>query len=209
MRFASQATNTPGCASARATCTVPGPSRTAGPPDPRCIRARRQAQAGPAGRRRAGRPRGARPRRARRRSRARRAAKGGDRARRASERRCRARCARPREGCPCPPPSQCRYHGPPMRGTPRGRIVHRAHRALGRVRRGVRGRRRRKRLAPAVACPRPASARPRHLRAAPAEPGFTAVPASRGKNPEEELEIAVRFDASARAPGAPDATETD
>jgi hypothetical protein len=25
------------------------------------------------------------------------------------------------------------------------------------------------------------------------EPGFTAVPASRGKNPEEELEIAVRF----------------
>jgi len=29
-----------------------------------------------------------------------------------------------------------------------------------------------------------------HLRA---EPGFTAVPASRGKNPEDELEIAVRF----------------
>ena len=25
------------------------------------------------------------------------------------------------------------------------------------------------------------------------EPGFTAVPVSRGKNPEEELEIAVRF----------------
>jgi hypothetical protein len=27
-----------------------------------------------------------------------------------------------------------------------------------------------------------------------AEPGFTAVPASRGKNPEEELEISVRFE---------------
>jgi hypothetical protein len=26
-----------------------------------------------------------------------------------------------------------------------------------------------------------------------AEPGFTAVPSSRGKNPEDELEIAVRF----------------
>jgi hypothetical protein len=33
-----------------------------------------------------------------------------------------------------------------------------------------------------------------------AEPGFTAVPASRGKNPEDELEIAVRF-----VPAAPDA----
>jgi hypothetical protein len=32
-----------------------------------------------------------------------------------------------------------------------------------------------------------------------AEPGFTAVPVSRGKNPEEELEIAVRFDADATA----------
>jgi hypothetical protein len=27
-----------------------------------------------------------------------------------------------------------------------------------------------------------------------AEPGFTAVPASRGRSPEEELEIAVRFE---------------
>ena len=27
-----------------------------------------------------------------------------------------------------------------------------------------------------------------------AEPGFTALPASRGKSPEEELEIAVRFE---------------
>ncbi len=26
------------------------------------------------------------------------------------------------------------------------------------------------------------------------EPGFSAVPVSRGKNPEEELEIALRFD---------------
>ncbi len=34
-----------------------------------------------------------------------------------------------------------------------------------------------------------------------AEPGFTAVPASRGKNPEEELEIAVRFAAAVRAAG--------
>jgi hypothetical protein len=30
-----------------------------------------------------------------------------------------------------------------------------------------------------------------------AEPGFSAIPASRGKNPEEELEIAVRFDPAA------------
>jgi hypothetical protein len=41
------------------------------------------------------------------------------------------------------------------------------------------------------------------------EPGFTAVPASRGKNPEEELEIAVRFDAATGAAGTPNATETD
>jgi hypothetical protein len=27
-----------------------------------------------------------------------------------------------------------------------------------------------------------------------ADPGFSAVPVSRGKNPEEELEIALRFD---------------
>ena len=27
-----------------------------------------------------------------------------------------------------------------------------------------------------------------------AEPGFTAVPASRGRSPEDELEIAVRFE---------------
>jgi hypothetical protein len=27
-----------------------------------------------------------------------------------------------------------------------------------------------------------------------AEPGFSAVPVSRGKNPQEELEIALRFD---------------
>jgi len=32
-----------------------------------------------------------------------------------------------------------------------------------------------------------------------AEPGFTAVPASRGQNPDEELEIAVRFEP--RKPG--------
>ena len=32
-----------------------------------------------------------------------------------------------------------------------------------------------------------------------AEPGFTAVPASRGRNPEEELEIAVRFEPAGRA----------
>ncbi|HEY3819594.1 MAG TPA: hypothetical protein VGL81_20640 [Polyangiaceae bacterium] len=31
-----------------------------------------------------------------------------------------------------------------------------------------------------------------------AEPGFTAVPASRGQNPDEELEIAVRFVPPAR-----------
>jgi hypothetical protein len=36
------------------------------------------------------------------------------------------------------------------------------------------------------------------------EPGFTAVPASRGKNPEEEIEIAVRFDVeAARGKGDP------
>jgi hypothetical protein len=34
-----------------------------------------------------------------------------------------------------------------------------------------------------------------------AEPGFSAVPASRGKNPEEELEVAVTFQALA-APSA-------
>ena len=34
-----------------------------------------------------------------------------------------------------------------------------------------------------------------------AEPGFTAVPASRGKNPEEELEIAVRFAPAVRPAG--------
>lgn len=27
------------------------------------------------------------------------------------------------------------------------------------------------------------------------EPGFSAIPASRGKNPDDEVEIAVRFDA--------------
>jgi hypothetical protein len=32
-----------------------------------------------------------------------------------------------------------------------------------------------------------------------AEPGFSALPASRGKSPEEEIEIAVRFEA--RPPG--------
>jgi hypothetical protein len=32
-----------------------------------------------------------------------------------------------------------------------------------------------------------------------AEPGFSALPTSRGKNPEEEIEIAVRFEA--RPPG--------
>ncbi|HTB77494.1 MAG TPA: hypothetical protein VK762_29825 [Polyangiaceae bacterium] len=35
-----------------------------------------------------------------------------------------------------------------------------------------------------------------------AEPGFTAVPASRGRNPEEELEIAVRFVPATRAAGS-------
>jgi hypothetical protein len=30
-----------------------------------------------------------------------------------------------------------------------------------------------------------------------AEPGFSAVPASRGRDPDEELEIAVRFDVRA------------
>jgi hypothetical protein len=34
------------------------------------------------------------------------------------------------------------------------------------------------------------------------EPGFTAVPASRGRNPEEEIEVAVRFEpAGAGGPG--------
>jgi hypothetical protein len=33
-----------------------------------------------------------------------------------------------------------------------------------------------------------------------AEPGFTAVPVSRGKNPEEELEIAVRFETEPAPP---------
>jgi hypothetical protein len=32
-----------------------------------------------------------------------------------------------------------------------------------------------------------------------AEPGFDAVPASRGKNPDEELEIAVRFKPARRS----------
>jgi hypothetical protein len=31
-----------------------------------------------------------------------------------------------------------------------------------------------------------------------AEPGFTAVPASRGRSPDEELEIAVRFEPRGR-----------
>jgi hypothetical protein len=31
-----------------------------------------------------------------------------------------------------------------------------------------------------------------------AEPGFTAIPVSRGKNPDDEVEIAVRFDVVAR-----------
>jgi hypothetical protein len=31
-----------------------------------------------------------------------------------------------------------------------------------------------------------------------AEPGFSAVPASRGKSPDEELEIAVRFEPRTR-----------
>jgi hypothetical protein len=31
-----------------------------------------------------------------------------------------------------------------------------------------------------------------------AEPGYSAVPASRGKNPEDELEIAVRFEPPGR-----------
>ena len=34
-----------------------------------------------------------------------------------------------------------------------------------------------------------------------AEPGFTAVPASRGRSPDEELEIAVRFEPRALAGG--------
>ena len=36
-----------------------------------------------------------------------------------------------------------------------------------------------------------------------AEPGFAAVPVSRGRNPEDELEIAVRFE-----PGAGGASQT-
>jgi hypothetical protein len=32
-----------------------------------------------------------------------------------------------------------------------------------------------------------------------AEPGFSAVPATRGRDPDEELEIAVRFDPRAAA----------
>jgi hypothetical protein len=32
-----------------------------------------------------------------------------------------------------------------------------------------------------------------------AEPGFTAVPVSRGKHPDEEVEIAVRFEVDATA----------
>ncbi len=34
-----------------------------------------------------------------------------------------------------------------------------------------------------------------------AEPGFVAIPISRGRNPEDELEIAVTFQRNARAPG--------
>ncbi len=34
-----------------------------------------------------------------------------------------------------------------------------------------------------------------------AERGYTAVPASRGRNPEEEIEIAVRFQPAAAAAG--------
>jgi hypothetical protein len=34
-----------------------------------------------------------------------------------------------------------------------------------------------------------------------AEPGFTAIPASRGRSPDEELEIAVRFEPRAAAAG--------
>jgi hypothetical protein len=34
-----------------------------------------------------------------------------------------------------------------------------------------------------------------------AEPGFSAVPVSRGKSPDEELEIAVTFTRGARIPG--------
>ncbi len=33
------------------------------------------------------------------------------------------------------------------------------------------------------------------------EPGFSALAASRGQNPDEELEIAVRFDARVRSDG--------
>ena len=43
-----------------------------------------------------------------------------------------------------------------------------------------------------------------------AEPGFSAVPVSRGKNPEDEIEIAVRFERAGngkpgakRSPGEP------
>jgi hypothetical protein len=34
-----------------------------------------------------------------------------------------------------------------------------------------------------------------------AEPGFSAVPATRGRSPDEELEIAVRFDPARAARG--------
>lgn len=34
-----------------------------------------------------------------------------------------------------------------------------------------------------------------------AEPGFSAVPASRGKSPDEEVEIAVRFERAAPVKG--------
>ncbi len=37
-----------------------------------------------------------------------------------------------------------------------------------------------------------------------AEPGFSAVASPRGRNPEEELEISVRFE-----PAAPSASESD
>jgi hypothetical protein len=50
-----------------------------------------------------------------------------------------------------------------------------------------------------------ARVRPRLVRAVfdqlRAEPGFVAVPVSRGKNPDEELEIAVRFRSVAPKPG--------
>ena len=34
-----------------------------------------------------------------------------------------------------------------------------------------------------------------------AEPGFTAIPVSRGKSPDEEIEIAVRFERAAKVEG--------